>query len=808
MKRVCYIIFIILINYFFTGCLGTRYLDKGEYLLYNQKIKGNEVTSKENLEEFYKQKPNKKIPILNFSPYVYFYQWGRKAYDVGKLEKKKEVTGDQFDQKIAQYEEEKSKKAERIQRKKTKKLDKIDKTIDDGNFLMRLGQPLAVFDTTLAQATLAQITTYLNTNGFFNAQTSMRVKVEDKLVFVTFQVQENEPHIIDSIIYDTGNPKIDSIIAMNSKDSYLKIGERYRQENLVEERNRIEELLQDNGYYAFSRQYINYQIDTTIGDHQVAINLQIYKPARSANHKVYTIDSVIFTTDVSSSTSNFKRFYERYNGVTYKYIDDDYSKKILDRRVFVYPEEKYSRKNTLETQRQLVNLDNFKFVNLNYDTTGGKFIANIFTSPLKKYQMTNEVGVNVTQGYPGPFYNLILKMRNLFHGLEILEISGRIGYEGVASVTDASKIYSSTEAGASLNLTFPQFILPLSSKLKSELGKFNPKTSLISGFAFTNRPEYKRSNFNSHVDYSWQKGYEKMFNVTAADFSLIRSTIKDSTFQAQLNRIRDQGNNFWRTFEPSLVLASSFSFTRNYNRYTSYQSKAAAFLKSFIEFGGSVLNFFDINYNDTTGLELYKYIKISGDYRRYVSISTRSQVAFRVNLGIAKSYAPNNILPYEKYFFTGGSNSIRAWRPRRLGPGSFFPADTLSSEGGVVVRYNDDFEQPGELIFESSLELRTKVVGFFHTALFVDAGNIWVISKDLQRPGAAFSLSNFYKEIAVGAGIGARFDFSFLLLRLDAGVKIYNPALPAGQRFITQLNKDRIQGVDPIILNLAIGYPF
>ncbi|MBS0000675.1 MAG: BamA/TamA family outer membrane protein, partial [Cyclobacteriaceae bacterium] len=502
------------------------------------------------------------------------------------------------------------------------------------------------------------------------------------------------------------------------------------------------------------------------------------------------------------------RFYERYNGVTYKYIDDDYSKKILDRRVFVYPEQKYSRRNTLETQRQLVNLDNFKFVNLNYDTTGGKFIANIFTSPLKKYQMTNEVGVNVTQGFPGPFYNLTLKIRNIFHGLEILEISGRIGYEGVASVTDASKIYSSTEAGASMNLIFPQFILPLSSTMKSNLGKYNPKTNLVSGFAFTNRPEYKRSNFNSYINYGWQKGQEKLFSVTAADFSLIKSTIKDSTFQAELDRIRDRGNNFWRTFEPSFVLSSSFSFTRNFNRYTSYQSRAAAFLKSYIEMGGSVLNFFDINFNDTTGLELYKYIKISGDYRRYVSISPRSQIAFRVHIGAAKSYAPNDILPYEKYFFSGGSNSIRAWRPRRLGPGSYFPADTVMGEGNVVVRYSDDFEQPGELIFESSIELRTKVVGFFHTALFVDAGNIWVFSNDDQRPGSAFSFNDFYKEIAIGAGIGARFDFTFLLLRLDAGVKIYNPGLPPGQRFYSQVNKEKITGVDPIILNLAIGYPF
>jgi len=807
-KRICYIFFIVIINYLISGCLGTRYLGQDEYLIFNQKIKGNEITSKENLEQFYKQKPNKKIPILNFSPYVYFYQWGLNNYDVKKLEGKKVKVREKIDKKIEMHVDEKPKKVEKLQRKKTKKLDKIDKTINEGNFLMRLGEPLAIFDTTLSQATIEQITTYLNTNGFFNAETNLRVRVEEKLVFVTYQIEENRPHIIDSLILDTNNRQIDSLIKSTEEDSFLKVGDRYNQENLAEERNRIEELLQNSGYYAFSRQYINYRIDTTVGDHKVIVELQIYKPSRNVNHKVYTIDSVIFTTDVGSLTSNLKRFYERYNGITYKYVENDYSKKMLDRRVFVYPTERYSRKNTLETQRQLVNMDNFKFVNLNYDTTGGKFIANIFTSPLKKYQMSNEVGVNVTQGFPGPFYNLTLKIRNLFHGLENLEISGRIGYEGVASVTDASKVYSSTEAGASLNLIIPQFILPISSKIKSRLGKFNPKTSLVSGFAFTNRPEYKRSNFNSYINYTWQKDLDKLFNVTAADFSLIRSTIKDSTFQAELNRIRDQGNNFWRTFEPSLVLSSSFSFIRNFNRYTSYQSRAAAFLKSNLEMGGTVLNFFDVNFNDTTGLELYKYIKISGDYRRYVSITPKSQIAYRVYVGIAKSYAPNNILPYEKYFFSGGSNSIRAWRPRRLGPGSYFPADTLSNEGEVVVRYNDDFEQPGELIFESSIELRTQVIGFFHTALFIDAGNIWVLSKDLQRPGAAFSFTDFYKEIAVGAGIGARFDFTFLLLRLDAGIKIYNPALPPGQRFINQFDKNKFRGVDPLILNLAIGYPF
>jgi len=414
LKRISYLLFVFITLISLSGCLGTRYLQKDEYLIYNQKIKGNDETSKEKLTEFYKQKKNRRIPLLNLSPWVYFYQWGLNSFDVDKLNQKKQVTTDKYDQKIALYNVEKPRKAAKLTDKKTKKLDKIDKTLNEGNFFMRLGEPLAIYDNILANATQEQIRTYLNTKGFFEAETNLNVRVENKLVFATFLIEEGRPHLIDTIIYNTGDEKIDSLIYASIDESLLKVGDRYDQENLSEERTRIEALLVNNGYYGFSRQYINYVVDTTIGDYKMAIELKILKPAENTNHKIYTIDSVIFTTDVTSTSRNLKRFHEEYKGITYKYVKDRYSKKILDRRVFMYPGQKYSRNNMLETQRQLLNLDNYKFVNINFDTIDNRFIANIFTSPLNKYQMTNEAGVNVTEGLPGPFYNLTLKSRNIF----------------------------------------------------------------------------------------------------------------------------------------------------------------------------------------------------------------------------------------------------------------------------------------------------------------------------------------------------------------------------------------------------------
>ena len=347
MKRISYLLFVFIIHIYLSGCLGTRYLQKDEYLIYNQKIKGNEETSKEKLTEFYKQKKNKRIPLLNLSPWVYFYQWGMKSFDIDKLNKKKELTSTKYDEKIALYNTERPKKAGKLTEKKTKKLDKIDRTINEGNFFMRLGEPLAIYDDILAEATVEQINTYLNTQGFFDAETKLAMRVEKKLVFISYLIHEGKPHIIDSIIYNTGDKNIDSMIYATAEESLIKTGERYNQENLTDDRARFEEILQNNGYYGFSRQYINYVVDTTVGDHKMAIELKILKPAANTNHKIYTIDSVVFTTDVSSTSRNLKRFHEVYNGITYKYIEYNYSKKILDRRVFLYPEQRFSRRDML-----------------------------------------------------------------------------------------------------------------------------------------------------------------------------------------------------------------------------------------------------------------------------------------------------------------------------------------------------------------------------------------------------------------------------------------------------------------------------
>ncbi len=449
----------------------------------------------------------------------------------------------------------------------------------------------------------------------------------------------------------------------------------------------------------------------------------------------------------------------------------------------------------------------FRFININYDSTSGSLVANIYTSPLSRYQWSNEVGINVTQGFPGPFYNLSFKKRNVFKGMETLEINGRIGIEGVAPATEVDDVYASVEAGANVSITFPQFVLPISAAAKERLGKINPKTRLLTGFNYTQRPEYTRENFNLSSTYSWQNEKNTLFQFAVTDVSIINSSITDGDFANRLEELERQGNRLINSFEPSFVSSMSLNIAWNKNSYGLGKSNSS-FFSIFLESGGTSLNFLDAAILEREGLESYQFLKLNFDYRKTKPLNPNTTFAYRINAGIAKPYSDNAVLPYEKYFFAGGSNGIRAWRPRRLGPGSFTPLD--STETGPLVNY--DFEQQGEILLEGSVELRKNLVGFIDYALFFDFGNIWTIRNDNSRPGSQFELDRFYKEIALSGGLGLRFDFSFLVLRLDAGIKLYDPARPEGRRFI--LSKDFYEAPftaaasEPVVFNIGIGYPF
>jgi outer membrane protein assembly factor BamA len=792
----------IILFYLTIGCIGTKHLKEGEYLLYNQKITSAEKFDSEAIKRQLVQDHNSRIWFLPIAPYTYIYHKGLKNYDSAKYELKKLKITEKFEAKISKAEKEN--KINRLQRRLNKKVGKENKNLDEGNLFMRWGEPIIVYDSTQTEKSRKNLDVYMKSNGWFMANSTYEVKYEKKTATVNYSIEPGPRYSIDTVIYDIADSTVSSIILSTQHESLIKPGMPYSQDELSEERVRIDELLKDNGYFDFSRQYIRFSVDSTVGNQQVLVQIRILKPLNHDTHRSFSIDSVIFVVSSNESLTKKKESQFLYQGVTYSFLDRYYSEKVLSRRIYLKPGDIYSKKNTLKTQRELAGMDMFKFVNVNYDSSGNNFIANIFVMPLKRYQWTAEAGLTVTQAVPGPFASLSLKQRNVFNTLGILEISGSIGVEGVSAASNPNDVLASLEAGANISLTFPKFFLPISDAMKRNLGFFNPKSTIQTGLSFTDRPEYTRSNLSAANFYTWQPKLNQVNEFRFLEVALVKTNRLDPAYLERLEDLEKNGNNLINSFKPSFISNQRFTRSVNINSY-GRRFNNSSFFSLLLEPGGTFTNLWAREFFAKDSLEIYAYVKIDSDYRKIFASTKRKAWAFRVRSGVAFPYGENGLLPYEKYFFSGGSISNRAWKPRRLGPGSYNHIE----EGQVSYK----FEQQGEIILESSLEFRQQIIGLLHWAAFVDAGNIWTIREDNSRPGSQFKLNRFYQEIAVGAGLGLRFDFSFLIMRFDVAAKVIDPARPLGKRFILSqgfndapFNNPKL--TEPVVYTLSIGYPF
>lgn len=784
----------------------TKGLKEGEYLLYDVEIKGAKKVPKSDLQDLARQSPNTRIPFLNTSVGVSVYRFGEWTFDRSKVVDK-----------MKDYEQEKEKllfketEVEELRKLDRKRLNRInsnltslERKLEYGNFFMRTGNPRVIYDSIKTEESSRQITFFLYNNGYFDASTSYEVKKKNKKASVTYFIVENSPYLVDSFYTRSDDENIYEIILKNQEKSNIKINKNYDQTAISRERQRVEDILKENGYYTFSRSYIEYNVYKDTVEKNVKIEQLIRKPIYADNHQVYYLDSTYFSIDPPSSDFIDNSENSVYRDINFDLYDDRYSEKIIASRIFLNKGDLYNRTNVIETQRQLANLDLFRFVNIAFDTLGNVLKPKIFTQPNQKYQVTNQLGASITEQVPGPFFSHSLRNRNLFRGAEIFELFFRAGLEGVVSATGEGGVFRSRELNTSASVIFPQFLFPLSSNSLQKFGRYNPRTRTLIGYNYVNRPEYIRESVNGIISYNWNtRNLRQQYTINALDANFIRSNLGND-FRELLEGLQNQGNNLINSFLPSFVSSVSGQVIFNFNQYGAFQRNKASLLRIFVESGGTSLNFVKREFIEERSLAYFQFLKFQADFRRYIPLSRQQTFAYRLNLGMAKPYGiSNGVLPYEKYFFAGGSTGIRAWQPRRLGPGSFTPE--IREDGSFDYR----FEQPGDILFEGMFELRSKIYGYFDGAFFVDLGNTWTFQENPTRPGGNFEFNRFWREIAVGTGLGLRMDFDFLVLRLDMGVKAVDPARPIGQRFILGNFFNKFLGErGQTVFNIGIGYPF
>ncbi|WP_373496908.1 BamA/TamA family outer membrane protein [Aquiflexum sp.] len=816
MNKAKYINFLFLLI-FISGCSLTKGLKEGQYLVYDVKLAGVKKSDKSSLQNLIRQNPNTRIPLLNTSVGVSLYRFGEWTFDSTKHINRKEKLEEERKSLIKIDEEN---KLDRIQAKRLNKLNTnitaIEKKLEFGNFFMRTGNPRVIYDSAITEDSRRQMEFYLFNNGFFDAEADFEVSRSDKKARITYLIIEDEPYIVDTFYTRSDDPDIYELLLKNNSYTNIKISGIYEQSNISKERQRIEDLMKENGYYTFSRSYIEYNVYKDTLEKTVNIEQLIRKPVYADDHQVYTLDSIFFSIDPPSNEFIDQGTKNIYKDINFEVYRDIYSEKIISSRIFMSKGDLYNRTDVIETQRQLANLDLFRFVNIAFDTIGNTLRPRIFTQPNQKYQITNQVGASITEQVPGPFFSHSLRNRNLFRGAEIFEFFFRAGLEGVVSATGEGGVFRSRELNTSASVIFPQFLLPIGINSLERFGRYNPRTRTLIGYNYVDRPEYIRESVNGVISYNWNtRNMKQQFTLNVLDANFIRSRLSND-FEELLVDLRDQGNNLINTFLPSYVSSISGQVIFNFNQYGAFQRNKASLLRLFMESGGTSLNFVNPSFIEERSLAYFQFLKFQADFRRFIPITREQTFAYRLNLGVAKPYGVSNgILPYEKYFFAGGSTGIRAWQPRRLGPGSFAPP--ILADGSFDYR----LEQPANILFEGMFELRSKIYGYFDGAFFIDLGNSWnfkyenddPINEDPMNPNPRdlgnFEWNRFYKEIAVGTGLGLRMDFDFLVLRMDMGVKAVDPARLPGERFILgNFFKSFMGERGQTVFNIGIGYPF
>ncbi len=794
-------------------------MPEGEKLLVKDpKIIGLSSNQEKEIENFVTQKANKRLTgLLPVAYLAYIYELGALKYDTALYSEEIRSLDAKYDLEMGKINT--TRKIKRIQKKKNRKKDKINTQLTQGNYFMRLGEPLAIYDKEKHTESIDKIALYLSSKGYFNTSINLTEKIKNKKIKLNYEIKLLNQYLIDSIRYDIDDKSIKELLEEDQAIAFLMKGTPYDQQNINKERARIYNVLSDNGYYKFDKKYITFDLDTAlIKKNSLWVAVKVSSPPQQDYHNKYTVRAINFYSSKNTGSKKRNKLTEEQQ-VVFDQNSDGFNKKILSRNISIKQDHVYNKSEMLTTQQRLNLLDTYKFININYDTIDqNNLIAQIFSSPMDNYQTSNEIGFlqdDFSQVLPGPFVNLGLKKRNAFGNFEMAELNLNFSLLGISNIDSREQPYSLFEYGGRLAFTFHHFLFPLSENFIEKTNELNPRTRISFYYSYEDRTkEYERNQIFTDFSYLWAKNKEKQFIFTPFGINYTEIRQIDPSFQNFLNAQDTLGNrSLSAAFKPSLTTLISFEAIFNQNNYGNL-STHSSFLRLLTESGGLYVNAFE-NLLPDSNFTLFQWLKFNVDFRSHM-ISKKGQIAFKINLGAAFAYGDAQALPYERRFYAGGSNSIRAWPVRRLGPGAYAEATSMENRSidDQVAQISYQREQGGDLIIETSIEYRNKLTNNLNYAFFADMGNIWLLNssqsiQDYEGDDGKFRLDSFYKELAVGIGLGLRYDFSFMILRLDGAIQVVDPGQPIGQRYIlNQLLSQNGFFRNKSNINIGIGLPF
>lgn len=681
----------------------------------------------------------------------------------------------------------------------------------------KMGEAPVVYEQMLSEATSVDMKRSLMNAGYLNAEVTYSTKNSRKpKTRLQFRLEPGKMFVVDTIRITVQDSVIDRIIRDNSDQSLLVEGMNLDADILNDERNRIVDLVHRFGYYRFNRDFISFVADTARGSDKVGLRMIVAAESVDENgtvhpHRQFSISSIDYILsdnngNVPGMTAPLKT--DTCQGFRLIHPNPDsrpsLRPKIIDSHSFLRSGMMYNSDSISKTYSSLSRLGILRYSNISFDEIPGKddkLKANVLLMSLPKHSFSFEIEGTNTAGDLGAAASMSFTDRNLFRGSEQLTLKLRGAYE---SITNLPGYTGDTymEYGMEANLDFPEFLVPF---MTQELQRRSQATSRFSfKINAQRRPEFQKTIFSAGWSYIWGDTWQKTHQLDVLDLNyLVVPWISDHFRSEYLDQVTSARSILKYNYEDLLITKLGYTFY-----YSNARINSLAPFRYSVRFGvetsGNMLNLlaeplgFDKNDNGQYklfGVAFAQYAKHDFSFTANWRLDNMNNFVAHVEWGIAVPYGNSTSLPFEKRYFAGGANSVRGWSVRELGPGTYQGDDKTI----------DYIKQSGDIKLGASLEYRSRLFWKVNGAAFVDAGNIWTIRDYAEQPGGKFGFDTFYKQIAVSYGLGLRFDFGFLVLRLDGGMKAYNPS---GRSMYRRLPLVHPSMDRDFAFHLAVGYPF
>lgn len=663
----------------------------------------------------------------------------------------------------------------------------------------KAGEPPVLASSVPLETNAKIVTNILQNRGFFNATAQGTMVVKRKRATAIYDMVTGDQYRINEVSYFRDSSDISRRFRRAARRSLLKPGEPYNLQTIKAERDRLDRILKRRGYYFYKPEYAFVKADTAVGDHKVNMSVQL-KKGDSIPDNAYTRyhigDVYVYPgyrlRGKSSDT-------DKSAAVVYKdlHIIDrrkQYRPQLFDDILLLKPGDIYNKNDENATLGRLVNVGTFKFVKNRFEPSGDSLLdIYYYLSNFPKKSIRFELGGHTqNDSRLGTTASLSWRNRNTFKGAEefMVKLNGGIETQYGGNATQPA-IYN---YGIQTGLTFPYFVVPFVKPQSNSI--VVPRTIIKAGYTFETQSELlKIKSYKISYGYNWKENVRKEHQLYPINFTYVKTDTLNS---------ENIGKLYGNLIFDGIIIGPTYEFT--YNSQASRNRKNSFYFDGLIDFSGNILGLAQKADAETNPQRIFnqpfaQYMKFQTDFRYYRKLDDKNVWANRIFIGVGIPYGNSVQMPNIKQFFSGGNSSLRGFRSRLVGPGSF-NEEYLTGTTKYI-------QTLGDIKLELNSELRTEVYKFFKVGLFVDAGNIWLYRDNPNFPGGTFS-RDFYRELAMDMGFGLRFDFSILLVRLDIATPIRKPWLPEGDRWsIGNLKPgDPDWRSDNLVFNLAIGYPF